>query len=50
MVERLIAGLKRGAPAEGFVAAVERTGEILAACLPPRADDADELPNDLVTR
>jgi len=29
---------------------VERTGEILAACLPPRDDDTDELPNGLVTR
>jgi putative membrane protein len=50
VVERLIEGLKRGAPADGFVAAIERTGEILAACLPPRSDDTDELPNDLVTR
>ncbi|HET9161336.1 MAG TPA: TPM domain-containing protein [Caulobacteraceae bacterium] len=50
VVDRLIAGLKRGAPADGFVSAVERTGEILSACLPPRTDDADELPNDLVTR
>jgi putative membrane protein len=50
VVERLVAGLKRGAPADGFVAAVERTGEILAACLPPRDDDTDELPNNLVTR
>ncbi|MDB5440042.1 MAG: hypothetical protein JWM33_2469 [Caulobacteraceae bacterium] len=50
IVDRLVAGLRRGDPAEGFVAAVERTGEILAACLPPRENDADELPNDLVTR
>ena len=50
VVDRLIAGLKRGAPADGFVDAVNRTGEILAACLPPREDDTDELPNDLVTR
>ena len=50
VVDRLLAGLKRGAPADGFVAAVERTGEILAACLPPRDDDTNELPNDLVVR
>jgi putative membrane protein len=50
VVDRLVAGLKRGSPADGFVAAVERTGEILSACLPPREDDTDELPNDLVTR
>ena len=50
VVDRLIGGLKRGAPADGFVAAIERTGEILAAYLPPRDDDTDELANDLVTR
>jgi putative membrane protein len=50
VVDLLVAGLGRGAPADGFVAAVERTGQILAACLPPRQDDANELPNDLITR
>ena len=44
----LISGLKRHAPADGFVDAVVRTGEILAACLPPRADDVNELPDGLV--
>lgn len=48
IVGLLIAGLKAGDPASGFVHAVERTGEILAACLPPRADDANELPDGLV--
>jgi putative membrane protein len=48
IVGLLIAGLKAGDPASGFVHAVERTGEILAACLPPREDDANELPDGLV--
>jgi putative membrane protein len=48
VVGLLIAGLKRDAPADGFVDAVTRTGEILAACLPPRVDDINELPDGLV--
>jgi len=48
IVGLLIAGLKAGDPASGFVHAIERTGEILAACLPPREDDANELPDGLV--
>jgi putative membrane protein len=50
VVGLLIEGLKGGSPVNGFVSAVQRTGEILSACLPPRDDDANELPNDLVTR
>jgi putative membrane protein len=48
VVAVLVEGLKRDAPGDGFVAAVERTGEILASCLPPRTDDRNELPNALV--
>ena len=48
VVGLLVAGLKAGSPGDGFVAAVERTGEILAACLPPRDDDANELPDGLI--
>jgi len=48
VVAVLVEGLKRDAPGDGFVAAVERTGEILSACLPPRTDDSNELPNALV--
>lgn len=48
IVALLIEGLKAGDPAAGFVRAVERTGEILGACLPPRGDDANELPDGLV--
>jgi putative membrane protein len=50
VVDLLVAGLRRGSPADGFVAAVERTGQILAACLPPRGDDANELPDALTER
>jgi putative membrane protein len=48
VVGLLIAGVKHGRPADGFVDAVTRTGEILAACLPPREDDTNELPDGLV--
>jgi putative membrane protein len=48
VVSLLIAGVRVGRPADGFVDAVTRTGEILAACLPPRADDVNELPDGLV--
>lgn len=48
VVALLVAGLKAGSPGDGFVAAVERTGKILAACLPPREDDANELPDGLI--
>lgn len=47
VVALLVAGLKSGAPADGFVTAVGRTGQILAAHLPPRRDDVDELPDDI---
>lgn len=49
VVDLLVAGLRRGKPADGFVNAAARTGEILAAHLPPREDDANELPDGLVT-
>lgn len=48
VVGLLVQGLARAAPADGFVAAVEKTGEILAAHLPPRADDRNELPDGVV--
>ncbi len=45
VVALLVEGLKRGDAAEGFAAAATRTGEILSAHLPPRMDDANELPD-----
>ena len=47
VVADLTAGLKRGAIADGFVAAVARTGAILAAHVPPRPGDSNELPDSL---
>lgn len=48
VVALLVAGLKAGDPAAGFVSAIERTGQILAACLPPREHDVNELPDGLI--
>lgn len=48
VVGLLLDGVKRGTPADGFAAAATRTGEILAAYLPPRGDDANELDDGLV--
>jgi putative membrane protein len=47
VVADLVAGLKRGAVADGFVAAIDRTGAILAAHVPPRPGDTNELPDGL---
>jgi putative membrane protein len=47
VVADLVAGLKRGAIADGFVAAIARAGAILAALAPPRPDDRNELPDGL---
>ena len=45
----LVAGLKRDAPAEGFVAAVALCGEVLAEHFPPRPrDNPNELSNSVV--
>jgi putative membrane protein len=43
VIALLTAPLSRGEAADGFVAAVGRIGEILAAYLPPRGDDTNEL-------
>jgi len=48
VVADLVAGLKRGAIADGFVAAIARAGAILAAHAPPRPDDRNELPDGLI--
>jgi putative membrane protein len=47
VVADLVEGLKRGAIADGFVAAIARTGAILAAHVPPRPGDVNELPDGL---
>lgn len=47
VVADLVAGLKRGQIADGFVAAVSRAGTILSAHVPPRPDNHNELPDGL---
>lgn len=44
----VVDGLKTGRPAEGIQQAVEKTGELLAAQLPPTAESANELANHLI--
>lgn len=48
VVALLVAGLKSGDLAAGYIAAIERSGEILAAHVPPRADNPNELSNRIV--
>ncbi len=47
VVADMVAGLKSGRIADGFVAAIGRAGAILAAHVPPRPDDVNELPDGL---
>lgn len=47
VVADLLAGLKRGRIADGFVAAVTRVGEILSSHVPVRETDTNELPDGL---
>src|SRR5215467_4464798 len=44
----LIAGIKQGRAGDGFVAAIEQCGAVLAEHFPPGALNRDELPNRLV--
>lgn len=46
-VDALIAGCRSGEIAEGFVAAIGRSGDILAQHFPPTSVDKDELPDRL---
>ena len=47
-ITALTAGIKAGQPGDGFVAAIERCGAVLAEHFPPGALNRDELPNRLV--
>lgn len=47
-VNALVAAIKAGQPADGFVAAIERCGTILTAHFPPGALKRDELPDKLL--
>lgn len=47
-VNALIAEIKAGRPAQGFIAAIEKCGAVLAMHFPPGALKRDELPDKLV--
>jgi len=47
VVADLVAGMKQGKIADGFVAAVTRVGEILSSHVPVRQADTNELPDGL---
>jgi len=47
-VEVLVTAVKTGRPGDGFVAAIERCGAVLARHFPPGALKRDELPDKLV--
>lgn len=47
-VKILVGEIKAGRPAEGFVAAIEHCGAVLAAHFPPDSLRRDELPNRLL--
>lgn len=47
-VGALTAGMKRGAPDQGFTDAIRLCGAVLAEHFPPAEDNPDELPNALV--
>lgn len=47
-LEALIAAIKAGHAGDGFVAAIERCGAVLAEHFPPGALNRDELPNKVV--
>jgi putative membrane protein len=43
-----VAAVKEGRPGDGFVAAIERCGAVLAEHFPPGALKRDELPDKLL--
>src|SRR5262249_4163824 len=47
-IAALVAAIKAGRPGDGFIAAVEQCGAVLAQHFPPGAINRDELPNKLV--
>jgi putative membrane protein len=47
-IAALIAGIRSGHPADGFIAAIEACGAVLSRHFPPGALARDELPNRLV--
>jgi putative membrane protein len=47
-VAALVAGMREGQTADGFIAAIEQCGAVLAEHFPPGVLNPDELPNRLV--
>src|SRR5262245_42165886 len=47
-IATMIAAIKAGRPGDGFIAAIEQCGAVLAQHFPPGAINRDELPNKLV--
>ena len=47
-IDVLTTAIKEGRPGDGFIAAIEQCGAVLAEHFPPGALDRDELPNKLV--
>jgi putative membrane protein len=47
-VAALVAGMREGRTADGFIAAIEQCGAVLAEHFPPGVLNPDELPNRLV--
>jgi putative membrane protein len=47
VVGLLIGGIRRGAVGDGFVAAIERTGQILSQHVPPTGENPNERPDEL---
>jgi putative membrane protein len=49
MVDELVGAIKGGRAAEGLATIIGRIGQELAAKFPPRPDDTNELPDEVVT-
>jgi putative membrane protein len=49
MVDELVGAIQGGRAAEGLATIIERIGRELAAKFPPRPDDTNELPDEVVT-
>src|SRR3954468_13664840 len=47
-IDMLVSAVRQGRPGDGFVAAIEQCGAVLAQHFPPGAINRDELPNKLV--
>jgi putative membrane protein len=44
----LVTEIKAGRPGDGMVGAIEKIGNVLAKCLPPQAENPNELPDRLI--